>query len=140
MVDIVPDMYRKIQKSFRSELDNSSKIRSFSEKVSKKTAASADVAIYSAEVGRCAAAALKQHMAPEDLPGGKLYWNIAERTLKELLKEVHSMVMKAAADVQKIEDAKIGINMKPIAADFPEERVNGLLNKLISILEEDNDE
>ena len=78
-------------------------------------------------------------LSEDALPNGKLYWNIAQRTIIPLLKEAYVMVMEAAEAVQKREDADLGINIKPIRPDFPEERIRGLIDKLIEYQEDDNE-
>lgn len=138
--DIVPDLYEKIHSDFEQRIKANKWIQSFLGRLKKKTATPKEASLYAAELGDCAAFALTRNLTEENLPGGKLYWNIADRTIKPLLQEVHKLVMDAAVEVQLIEDEKTGINLKPIRSPFPEYRVNDLINKLISILEEETDE
>lgn len=138
--DIVPELYEKIHSDFERKVNGNKKIQDFRGKLKKRTATPKEVSLYAGELGECAAYALTTNLTEEILPNGKLYWNIADRTIKPLLKEVHGMVMDAAVEVQLIEDEKTGINLKPIRSTFPEYRVNDLMEKLISILEEETDE
>lgn len=135
--DIVPELYEKIRSDFERNMKSSKWIQTFQGKLEKKTAQAADVFAYSSELGDCASDALCRNLTEQALPDGKLYWNIAERTIKELLKAVHKMVNEAAAAVQKFEDEKIGVNLNPVTPAFPEDRINDLMDKLIGILEED---
>ena len=137
--DIVPELYEKIQKDFQRNTDRHKGIREFREKLKKETASAEDVSVYAGDLGECVSDALCGNLTEETLPDGMLYWNIAERTIKPLLKEVYKMVNEAAAAVQKTEDKKIGIGLGSVKAPFPESRVKDLINKLISILEKGNE-
>ena len=134
--DIVPELYEQIRADFEQKMNRSKPIKTFRSRVEKQTADAKGVSLYAAELGKCASYALTHNLTEKNLPDGKLYWNIAERTIKPLLEEVHMLVMQAAAQVQKQEDAKIGIGLTPIKSTFPKERINDLMNKLISVLEE----
>lgn len=138
--DIAPELYEKIHSDFEQKVKANKWIQNFRGKLKKKTATPKEASLYAAELGDCAADALTSNLTEDMLLNGKLYWNIADRTIKPLLQEVHKMVMDAAVEVQLIEDKKTGINLKPIRSPFPEHRVNDLINKLISILEEEADE
>lgn len=135
--DIVPELYEKIHSDFERKVNGNKKIQDFRGKLKKRTATPKEVSLYAGELGECAAYALATNLTEEILPNGKLYWNIADRTIKPLLKEVHGMVMDAAVEVQLIEDEKAGINLKPIRPEFPESRVRDFINKLIEITEKD---
>lgn len=133
--DIVPELYEKIYKDFRQQIKNNQKIQDFRSRLEKKTATAREVSLYAAEIGKCASYALTHNLTEQNLPGGKLYWNIADRTIRPVLEEAHKMVMDAAETVQLIEDGKEGINLKPIRPGFPKMRVRDFMNKLIEIAE-----
>lgn len=133
--DIVPALYEKIQSAFEKNMKASRQIQSFQRK-DKHTAK--EVSLYSAEVGKCASKALSDCLSEADLPNGKLYWNIAQRTIIPLLRRAYEMVMDAAEEMQRQEDEKLGINLTPVRPEFPEERARGLINKLIEYQEDDN--
>lgn len=138
-VDIVPELYEKIHSDFEQKINANKPIKTFRSRLKKKTADAQGVSLYAAELGKCAAYALTHNLIQENLPNGKLYWNIAERTILPLLKECHLIVMAAASEVQRQEDEKEGINLKPIEPEFPIYRVRDFMNKLVTIVEEDTD-
>ena len=135
--DIAPELYEKIHSDFEQKVKANQKIQNFLGKLEKKTATPKEVSLYAAELGTCASYALCHNLTEKSLPNGMLYWNIADRTIMPLMKEIHKMVMDAAVEVQLVEDETIGINLKPIRSPFPVYRVMDLMNKLIGILEKD---
>ena len=137
--DIVPQLYEDILDSFNKAVEANKRIRIFKKKLEAGTATEKDVAEYAKRLGECAEAALSSNLTEERLPDGKLYWNIAERTIKPLLKEAHELVMKAAARQLQLEDKKTGINLKPAETEFPEERINELIDTIIRYSEDGNE-
>lgn len=136
MEDVAPKLYEQIHKSFIGKTKRNIDIRSFSSKLKEGRAEPEDVSLYARALGECASEALVENIKQDELPDGKLYWNIAERTITPLLEEVHKMVNDAAADIQKRIDETRNIHMNPVRAEFPEERIRALLNGLMKALEE----
>lgn len=73
----------------------------------------------------------------ESLPDGKLYWNIADRTIRPLLTEVHRRVNDAAAAVLAAENKRNGIGLKPMRGPWPENRVKDLIDKIVEVYAEE---
>lgn len=140
--DIAPALAESIDTTFNSLVSSDAVIRAFNNKMSKGAATQRDVFNYTSRLARHASKSLKMCLTPDNLPDGKLYWNIATRTIKPLLQRVHTMVTEAAISVQTADDQRNGIGVKPMAVDFPEERINDILNKLCSLelSEEDGNE
>lgn len=131
--DIAPALAESIDTTFNSLVSSDAVIRAFNNKMSKGAATQRDVFMYTERLGRHASKSLKMTLTPDNLPDGRLYWNIATRTVKPLLQRVHSMINEAAIAVQTAEDLRNGIGVKPMAVEFPEERINDILNKLCSL-------
>lgn len=136
MEDIAPKLYEKVHKSFIAKTKRSIDVRSFNVKLSEGQAKPEDVSLYARTLGECASEALIESIKQDELPDGKLYWNIAERTIKPLFEEVHKMVNDAAGEIQKKQDEERNIHLNPVRAEFPEERIRALLNGLMQALEE----
>lgn len=134
MTDVVPELKKRIEEDFDARIAMDPIIRSFRKQLEKGTATAEDVSKYSRRVGECASAALIATLKAENLPDGTLYFNIAERTIKPLFKKAHKLITEAAIAVQRVEDEKNGIGIKPIIADFPEKRVDALIYKLVNTL------
>ena len=138
--DVAPALAEAIDTTFNSLVSADAIIRAFNIKLAKGTATQKDVFNYTSRLGRHASKSLTLCLKPDKLPDGKLYWNIATRTIKPLLQRVHGMVNEAAIAVQTADDQRNGIGVKPMAVEFPEERINDILNKLCSLdLSEEGD-
>ena len=138
--DIVPVLYTSILRTFQNRIKNDKQIQTFERKLADKTATASEVSLYAADLGRIAASVLGDALDPDNLPNRQLYWNIGQRTIKPLLKEVYRLVMAAAGEQTQIEDEKIGIHLAPQEPGFPEDRVDDLITKLQQYLQEDINE
>lgn len=131
MTDVVPELKKRIEEDFDARIAMDPIIRSFRKQLEKGTATAEDVSKYARRVGECASAALIATLKEENLPDGKMYYNIAERTIKPVFVKAHLMINEAAIAVQLAEDKKNGIGIKPIMSEFPEKRVEALINKIV---------
>lgn len=133
MEDIAPKLYSDIIKEFERRTNSDGFIKSFREKIDNKTAKAEQVSVYARKLGECGSEALCKYLTEDNLPDGKLYWNIAERTIKPLAEEIHKLVNEAAVATQLIDDEKSGIGLKPRVPAFPEKRFNALINKVVNM-------
>lgn len=138
--DIVPELYKQIQKAYNRNLTNNQKVRACEKKLEKGMLGFSDLTAYAGAVGDCAGKALLEGLSEENLPEGMLYWNIAERTIGELLRDVFKKVTDAAKQVQNADDDKTGIAFTAYVPDFPERRVKDLQDALIEALKGEDDE
>ena len=138
--DIVPALYEHIENDFNSHMEKDAVVRSFLHKMETGTATQEDVAAYAERLGACASKALTGNLTESTLPNGRLYWNIATRTILPLLQKVHVMVTDAARQVQQQEDKKQQIGILPVIPEFPSDRVHDLIEKLMSILNEEEED
>ena len=137
MTDIVPELMKKIQMDFDSKIEKNAKIKAFVKKLESETATGEDVSKYAAELGSIASDVLAGNLTEDILPNGRMYYNIADRTIKPLLQQIFDMVMDAAKTQQAYEDKKAGIGMKAAVPEFPEDRIHDLLIKFADIFDEE---
>ena len=128
MKDIAPELLEKIKKDFEKKLKKSETIKAFREKVKKKTATYKDANDFAIETGELLADAFQSNLSKEILPDGKMYYNIADRVIRERLEHNYDITAEAAVEVQKILNEKAGIGIKAIKPEMNEDRVRGIIN------------
>ena len=133
MQDVSQELYNQISKEFDDKLKKDTEIIRIQKKIDNKTADLANISTYARRLGELASETLIKCLNEDRLPNGILYWNIAERTILPLIKNVHEIVNEAAMTVQKYTDEKSGIGINSIPAAFPEERAKALIQKLVDI-------
>lgn len=134
-VDVVPELNEKIQSAFQRRLMRNRKLPAISRMIREGTATLEEAHAYSAIVGEAASDALRSVLTAENLPNGILYRNIAERTVTPLLEECYGLVNDEAEMIQQIVDRVAKIRLGSVRADFPQERVDDLVNKITEDLD-----
>lgn len=130
MEDIAPQLLEEIETVFYNKVKNNSSISSFLLKVQKGSANLNDAQLYSKELGQVLGNTFKEVLKEDILPDGRLYWNIAERTMHPMLNNNYELVTNASVEVQKIIDIKNGIGLNPIKPKRPNERIKGVLDNV----------
>lgn len=133
--DILPDLLEKIFSEYEKQIKENKFINKFNKELEKGIAKESDVSLYGDELGNCASIAFLKYVKEENLPDEKLYWNIAERLIEPLLKDVYQKVNNAAEKVQLRIDKENKINIKTQHAEFPKRRVHDLIEKAIYFFE-----
>lgn len=140
MTDIVPALWARIESDFNKRIEHDEKIQQFLSKMEKGTAVSEDTAMYAMYIGEHAGAVLKAHLDEKNLPDGKLYWNIADRTIRPMAELVYQLVNDAAVKVMESEYRAQGIGLRAQKAQFPEERLRDLIDKVVNVAAGEEDD
>lgn len=133
MADIAPELYEKIKESFDRKYAQAQLFGgSMSEMVAKinnGTATFQDANIYASMVGGFMADAMKENLILDELPGKRLYSNIARKTIGEGLKDTYGIVSAAAKVAQAEHNAAAKIGLKPVQPKLETKRVDNIVNK-----------
>ena len=127
MEDIAPKLLEQIKKLYsQGKLDN--------EKLNRILAKGKfdyiDASEYANELGNLLSNAFGGVFTVDTLPDGRLYFNIAKRTVEPTMKELQSDIADFTEEVQKqLNDAaKIGI--KPIKPTLNQDKIDGIIDRL----------
>ncbi len=130
MEDVVPGLLADIQSSFRNRMKLDRRVLRVTGRIRDGTASMIEAHTYAERVGVNLSNALLQYMTEDNLPNGTLYYNIADRVVKPLLQEDYDLVNLKAEDIQRIADRRAKIGIRSARADFPDERIDGLIKKI----------
>lgn len=130
--DIVPSLLKKIKSEFEGARLDSEVLKDLLSKLHHSKASYLDANQYAIEIGEILSKVLGAYLTNETLPDGKMYYNIAQRVLTDVLGRNYELVSDYTEQVQKNlnSEAKIGL-----AAQVPElnqDRIDGLVNRLAS--------
>ena len=128
--DIVPQLNAKIEASFDGYVMRDRQLSQISNRIRDGTASLKDAHAYAERLGEDLSRALVNNLTVDTLPNGTLYYNIAQRTIIPGLENNYKLVNDAAELIQKTMDKKSKIGLGVVRADFPLERINGLIDKI----------
>lgn len=126
-IDIAPELYSKIDKEFKERVRKDATIKGVISKINKKRATQQDITAAAERLGRHASTALKTYLTADNLPEGKMYWNIAEKTIKPLMKSVYDTVNTLAMGQRRGNDIARSINIGISMGGDPEDRIRTIL-------------
>lgn len=130
MTDVVPELLSDIESAFNAHNMADRQLARVAAKIRDGTATQVDGHTYAERLGKNASKALQDVITADRLPDGKLYYNIATRTVIPTLQNNQLLVNEAASRIQDAIDIKKGIGLKGINPEFPNERINGLIDKM----------
>ncbi|WP_261059069.1 hypothetical protein [Streptococcus mitis] len=130
--DVLPGILQEVQERFERDFGKSEIVRNAFAALKGKKATYKTANEFAIEIGDILSKALGASLTNETLPDGKMYYNIAQRVLTDVLGRNYELVSDYAEQVQKNlnSEAKIGL-----AAQVPElnqDRIDGLVNRLAS--------
>ena len=91
-VDIAPELLLKIQTDFQKSIEQSARIRELYSLLKAGKATYKEASEYAELIGDFLAAAFKKHIYSDALPDGRLYFNIADRVIRNMLESDHKLV------------------------------------------------
>lgn len=128
--DIVPELMDAIRADYGLRLADSPELADIAERIAKGAAVLADGHELAVVRGELLSETLQSIITPSALPDGRMYFNIANRTVRPMLADNYTAINEAAALIQRALDEQDGIGLSPVRPEFAESRVAGLVNKL----------
>lgn len=132
MVDISPTLLEEISAEFtkRYSVDETI-IKLLNEKTSYVNANA-----YAVRIGEILGDLLA-NISVNDLPGGRMYYNIAEKVVAPLMRDNYDLVASFCDVLQKYLNDKVGISFNPIKPKLNEDRLLGILDEIANALNYD---
>lgn len=128
--DVAPKLLSEIKNDFAKRKAKNGYISKYLNRLKGGKVTFDDTQRYSKELGKELGESLSGVLKAENLPDGKLYWNIADRTVKPMYSDVHDEVNLSAEATQKILDLEQGIGLNAIKPEIEEYRVKGILEAI----------
>lgn len=120
MADIGAELLEKIRKDFKEHTDYI-----FSTTDIKTMENASEITCL---LGKKLAESIRRNVTADVLPDNRLYYNIADTILNGILKDNYNLVNQIAEQAQLNADKELGINLAVQKAEFPEKRVQAVVN------------
>lgn len=130
MEDVAPALLELLKKRFSEKIAVNPKIRALHKKITDGGGTYADAEEYARMIGQALAQTLGENLSSAVLPGGKMYYNIAEKVLLPMLKENHTIVADAAEIVQRSLNQRAGLGIAAQKIQVNERKIKGIINKV----------
>ena len=130
--DIVPSLLKKIKSEFEGARLDSEVLKDLLSKLHHSKASYLDANQYAIEIGEILSKVLGASLTNETLPDGKMYYNIAQRVLTDVLGRNHELVSDYTEQVQKNLNSEAKIGLTAQVPELNQDRIDGLVNRLAS--------
>lgn len=130
MEDIAPILLKQIEELFNNGKENNEHIKTLLDKLKGKKAGYIDAGEYADELGKILAEAYGEVFTMEVLPDGKLYYNIATRTVEPTMQSLQAEISGFAESVQEELNKQSKLGLKPIKAELNKDKIDGIVDRL----------
>lgn len=130
--DVLPGILQEVQERFERDFGKSEIVRNASATLKAKKATYKTANEFAIEIGDILSKALGASLSADKLPDGKMYYNIAQRLLTDVLGRNHELVSGYASDVQKDLNDKAKIGLKVQVPELNLDRIAGIVNRFSS--------
>ena len=131
-IDVLPKLLQEVKKEFELSYRESEIIRNAFATLEAKKATYKTANEFAIEIGEILSKALGASISADKLPNGKMYYNIAQRLLTDVLGRNHELVSGYASDVQKNLNDKAKIGLKVQVPELNLDRIAGIVNRFSS--------
>ena len=128
--DIAPELLEKLQKSFSEKFNNNKKIDKILSTIQDGKPTYSEINELSIEVGDILAEVFKENLSSDILPDGRMYYNIAKRTVEPMMINNYEIVVNNAVIVQELLNQQAGMRIKAQVPKINQDRIDGIINRL----------
>ena len=133
-MDVAPEIYENIMADFRASVTDDKELNRLAKKIANNKGTQSDVTKLTQRFGVHSSDALKKNLILADLPDEKLYWNIAEKTIKPLLEQCYGNINRYAAMQLSTSDQRANIAVRILRGQGPEVRIDQVMNFAVNSL------
>ena len=130
MEDIAPILLKQIEELYKQEKNSSEKVKRILEKIKEGKISYIDAGEYADELGKILSDAYGSVFTMETLPDGKMYYNIAKRTVEPTMIGLQSDIADITDEVQTILNAQAGLGINPIRPTLEQDKIDGIVDRL----------
>lgn len=127
--DIVPGLLDKLTSDFQKSFQTDSTLVSLYAKVSDGTADQKDGEAFAQRLGQVLTDTFHNNVTPEQLPDGRMYYNIASRLITPMLETNHGLVNEVMRQIISKQNADAGIGLRYQGVDFDKDKAHGLVER-----------
>ena len=129
-VDISKDILKRLEESFGEKIKSNKKIKELIKVLENDEATYKEANEYAIELGQILAETYKENIKGNQLPNGRMYYNIGDKTITPTMKNNYELISEYSKDVQTLINKKVGLGLNGIKAPLNEDRIHGIVQRL----------
>lgn len=128
--DIVPELLEKIKEKYKNGVASNGLLREIYDLIANKNISYEDAQHAAQEIGKILSGAYDDVFVQDVLPDGKMYYNIAERTVGTTMQQAYNDIADIAEHTQNVLNENAGLGLKAIRPELNQDRIDGIINRL----------
>lgn len=128
--DIAPELLAKIRRDFEDKIVKSDKLSAIYDKINGGSATYLDANEFALGAGNILADVFHENISADQLPDGRMYYNIADRVIRPMMERDHQLISQVCLQTQGRLNQKAGIGIKPVAPELNDDKIRGIVNKV----------
>lgn len=128
MEDVAPQILKQLDEDFQKRFKENKKIQSLYRKIKEGKATYREANGFAIETGEILSSVFQENLSSSILPDGKLYYNIADRTIRPMMQNNYELVAEVSKEVQETLNKLNGIGIKAIKPEMNEDKVDGIID------------
>ena len=128
MEDIAPALYAKIEADYNAAVKSDKVIKTIAGNLNKRALTNSELTTISTRLGQHASDAFKKYLTADALPDGKMYWNIADRTIRPVMGQVYDLSNSLETMSLRLKDKANGINIAVSKGVDPTQRIDEIID------------
>ncbi len=128
--DIAPALLEKLRNAFNEKFNQNKKIKDLYQVIQEGKATYAEVNELSIQVGDILAEVFQENLSSAILPDGRMYYNIAKKTVEPMMVNNYNIVIDNGVIVQELLNQKAGMRIKVQVPALNQSRIDGIIDRL----------
>lgn len=128
--DIAPALLETLKSAFAQKVNQNKKLDEIYLVIREGNPTYAEVNELSIEVGDMLAEVFQENLSSDILPDGRMYYNIAKRTVEPMMINNYDIVTINAVEVQEYLNQAAGMRIKAQVPSLNQSRIKGIIDRL----------
>ncbi|PKY92993.1 hypothetical protein [Facklamia hominis] len=99
-------------------------------KIQNKTATYHEANQFSIEVGEALAKVFQEHLSEDQLPNGRMYYNIAKKVVDPMMHQNYDLIAENTSDIQNLLNRQANLSLKAIKHPINQDKIDGIVQRL----------
>ena len=128
--DIAPELLKALQEDFEKRLSANEKLKDIYGKVNAGTATYLEANAFALGAGNILSEVFRDNISADALPNGRMYFNIADRTIRPMMENNYNLVSEVCVQVQGRLNQLANLGIKAVKPELNDDRIRGIVNKV----------
>ena len=130
MEDLTPELLATLQRAFQTKFRQNQKLKTIQKLVDLGDATYQQANEYAIEVGEILASVFKENLSSDNLPNGRMYYNIAKKVVEPMMVNNHVVISDNSKAIQTLLNHQAGLGIQGQEPPLNQDKIDGIITRL----------